>query len=431
MKTTVLSMKTTTKAAILCVFSVLFNLAVSAQAVSGSNGLVFNNYTLISGTNLQKGSVYRFLNVIPNVNATVRIDTLVGGAEVKKVDDNTSGLGYSNAFQPEIKIPSGSGEAYAQFTFTFYKPDNITLENIDSVRATAVDLDGNLRMKEFMEINMGGGSASYMSTTLDISVLTVLLNRFRGENLLGIERNEIDTAAWGNMYTVRKSNINTFKAKFGATTLLAGSANRQYSLYMKGFQYPSQAIILPVKLESFTAWINNSGNKVDLKWVTSSEKNVSHFVVERSTDGKNFTEAGVVFAMGNSSDKVNYSFTDNINTGSSQVIYYRLHSVDNDGKSDYSAIRLVRITKSNDNAVTILAFPNPVTTELRISIPGNWQNKRVVYEVLSANGSVAQRSVSSSGSQTETLNTSTLAPGFYFIKVSCGGEIATQKISKQ
>src|SRR5688572_18518029 len=113
MKTTVLSMKTTTKAAILCVFSVLFNLAVSAQAVSGSNGLVFNNYTLISGTNLQKGSVYRFLNVIPNVNATVRIDTLVGGAEVKKVDDNTSGLGYSNAFQPEIKIPSGSGEAYA------------------------------------------------------------------------------------------------------------------------------------------------------------------------------------------------------------------------------------------------------------------------------------------------------------------------------
>jgi hypothetical protein len=431
MKTTVLNLKTTTKAAILCTLTVLFNLSVSAQAVSGSNGLVFNNYTLISGTNNLKGAIYRFTNVLPNVNATVRIDTLVGGAEVKKIDDNSNGLGYVNSFQPEIKIPSGSGESYAQMTFTFYKPDNITLENIDSVRATAVDLDGNLRMKEFIEVNMGGGSASYMSTTLDISVLTVLLNRFRGENVLGVERTDIDTAAWGNMFTVRKSNINTFKAKFGATTLLAGSANRQYSLYMKGFQYPSQAIILPVKLESFTAWLNTSGNKVDLKWVTSSEKNVSHFVVERSLDGKNYTEAGVVFAMGNSSEKVNYAFTDNITTSSSQVIYYRLHSIDNDGKSDYSAIRVVRTARSNENAVTILAFPNPVTTELRISIPSNWQNKRVVYEVLSANGSVAQRSVSSSGSQTETLNTSSLAPGFYFIKVSCNGEIATQKVTKQ
>lgn len=429
MKTTVLNLKTT-KAAILCVFTVLFNLSVSAQAVSGSNGLVFTNPTLISGTHLTKGAVYRFQNVITNVNATVRIDTLVGGAEVKKIDDNASGLGYENAFQPEVKIPSGSGEAYAEFTFTFYKPDNITLENIDSVRATAVDLDGNIRMKEFIEVNMAGGSASYMSTTLDISVLTVLLNRFRGENVLGVERDNIDTAAWGNMFTVRRANINTFKAKFGATTLLAGSANRQFSLYMKGFQYPSQAIILPVKLESFTAWLNTSANKVDLKWVTSSEKNVSHFVIERSIDGKNYTEAGVVFAMGNSSDRVNYAFTDNINTSSNQVIYYRLHSVDNDGKSDYSAIRVVRTAKSNDNAVTILAFPNPVTTELRISIPNNWQNKRVVYEVLSANGSVAQRSVSSSGSQTETLNVNTLGRGIYIVKVSCGDEVATQRIAK-
>lgn len=156
--------------------------AASAQSVSGSNGLVFNNYSLItaSNTNLKAGAIYRFTNVFNNVNATVRIDSVVGGAEVRKIDDNTSGLGYVNAFQPEIRIPSGTGQAYAVFTFTFYKTDNSTLQYIDSLSTTAVDLDGNLNLKEFVEIGMNGGSASYMSTTLDISVIQLLLNKFRG-----------------------------------------------------------------------------------------------------------------------------------------------------------------------------------------------------------------------------------------------------------
>ena len=403
----------------------------SAQSVSGSNGLVFNNYSLItaSGTNLKAGAIYRFTNVSNNVNATVRIDSLVGGAVVNKIDDNTTGLGYVNAFQPEIRIPSGTGEAYAVFTMTFYKQDNTSLQYLDSLSATAVDLDGNLRLKEFVEIGMGGGSASYMSTTLDISVLQLLLNKFRGENILGVERTGIDTAAWGNMFTVKKSNVASFTIKYGARMLAASATDRQFSLYMKGFNYPNQ-IILPVKLESFTAILNNNSTKVDLRWVTSYEKNVSHFVVEKSTDGKTYNDAGVVFAYGNSSEVMNYTFTDLVST-LENVIYYRLRSVDADGKFDYSATRIIRTAKQTENTVTILTYPNPVSSELRITIPNSWQGKKVTYELLNANSQVAKRTETGSGSQTETMNVSNLTPGLYVVRVSCGAETATQKIIKR
>jgi hypothetical protein len=364
------------------------------------------------------------------VNATVTIDDLVGGAQVSKIDDNSGGLGYVSSFQPEIKIPGGTGESYAQMTFRFYKSDNATPQVIDSLRATGVDIDGNLQLKEFVEINMNGGTASFLSSLLDINILNLLGNSIRGANLLGIERNDIDTSAWGNMYTVRKSGVTQFTAKFGATTVLHNSnSNRQYSLYMKGFNLPNQ-IVLPIKLESFTAMLNNTGNKVDLRWVTSSEKNSSHFAIEKSTDGNTFSDAGMVFAYGNSSEKINYTFTDNISGASAKVIYYRLRSVDADGHVDYSNTRVIRISKQTEQTIAIVTYPNPVTTELRITIPTQWQGKQVTYELFNPNGSAAKRLNTANSSQTETLDLAKLAPGFYMVKVSCGNETATQKIVK-
>ena len=192
---------------------------------------------------------------------------------------------------------------------------------------------------------------------------------------------------------------------------------------------PIVETILPVQLKYFTAQLNNS--RVDLKWGTSTEINTSHFVIEKSTDGSNYSDAGVVFAYGNTTDEMNYSFSDNLNNIQSGVVYYRLRSVDNDGKSQYSETRIIRISKKTENAITIVAFPNPVINEVRISIPNDWQNKKVTYEVLNTNGQVSKRSETGSGSQTEIVSMSNLAPGFYVVRVSCEGQTAQQKIVKQ
>ena len=191
----------------------------------------------------------------------------------------------------------------------------------------------------------------------------------------------------------------------------------------------SSPITLPVSLLSFTAQLNGN-NKVDLKWSTATEINASHFVIERSLDGQAYSDAGTVFAIGNSTTIQHYAFTDNLIHTTQSVIYYRLRQVDADGKIAYSAIRIIR-TGKKDATVTILAYPNPVANELRISIPNNWQGKKVNYEVVNVNGQTAKRMVVANSSQTETVDLSSLAPGFYMVKVACNGEVAQQKIIKK
>lgn len=187
---------------------------------------------------------------------------------------------------------------------------------------------------------------------------------------------------------------------------------------------------LPVKLTSFTAQLS-SNNKVDLKWSTATEINASHFVIERSVDGKTYNELGIEFAAGNSTSVKNYQYTDNIGSTDKTVYYYRLRMVDADGSSEYSAVRIIRIGKQNETIVTILTYPNPVTSEVRITIPANWQGKKATYEVVNANGQTAKRTEVANASQTETLNTSSLAPGFYLLRVTCDNATAIQKIIKQ
>lgn len=191
----------------------------------------------------------------------------------------------------------------------------------------------------------------------------------------------------------------------------------------------SAPIELPVKLISFTAQLNDN-NKVDLKWTTATEINASHFVIEKSLDGRTFSDAGTVFAAGNSTSVQHYTFSDNLIPTTKTVIYYRLRQVDLDGRTDYSATRIIR-TGNSDGRATILTYPNPAASEVRITIPTNWQGKKVNYEVVNVSGQTTYRMVVGSSSQTETINLSNMAPGFYMVKVTCNGEVAQQKIVKQ
>jgi hypothetical protein len=401
-----------------------------------NNGLDFSKNPVLQTpgtTHLKQGAIYRVEDVAAGVDARIRIDSLVNGARITQIDDNSNGLGYKQAFQPEIRTGNViAGKSYAVFTISFYKENTTIPEVLYNVNATALDIDGNVNLKEFADINVGnGGTARFMSTSLDLSLLQLLTGRFIGQNILGIERDGIDTSSYNNMFTAsNNSGMSSITIRYGALTVLPEQDERQFSLYMKGFMYPNQ-VTLPVELVSFTATLNDAKKAVDLKWTTATEKNVSHFVVEKSLDGQNYSDAGVVFAYGNTSDRINYTFTDkNINAGGNGVIYYRLRSVDIDAKSQLSAIRIIRIGKEMES-IAVVTYPNPVSNELRITIPSGWQGKKVSYEVLANNGRMTIRTESGSSSQTETLNVSSLSPGFYVVRVTCNGETATQKIVKQ
>src|SRR5690349_16727425 len=91
--------------------------AASAQSGSSPNsgpgnandllksGLSFKSPRLetASNTDLKKGAVYLFEDVFTGVDARLSIDSLVNGAKVLKIDDNSGGLGYTDALQPEVQ----------------------------------------------------------------------------------------------------------------------------------------------------------------------------------------------------------------------------------------------------------------------------------------------------------------------------------------
>ena len=102
-------------------------------------------------------------------------------------------------------------------------------------------------------------------------------------------------------------------------------------------------IPLPVIINSFTA--TRAGTEVILQWKTEQEENSRDFTVERSTDDKTFAALGIVPAAGNSHSSRTYSFIDV--TPGQYNNYYRLRESDIDGKSSYTAIRVVSFPSPN------------------------------------------------------------------------------------
>ena len=121
--------------------------------------------------------------------------------------------------------------------------------------------------------------------------------------------------------------------------------------------------LLPVNLLYFNARAAIDG-KVDLSWASTAEFNSSYFTVEKSRDGIGFTPLQKVFTKavnGSSTTQLNYNTQDaNPYNGNN---YYRLQHTDRDGKTTYSAIKLVTVNRDE----TLSVYPNPSAGTVFIS----------------------------------------------------------------
>jgi hypothetical protein len=239
----------------------------------------------------------------------------------------------------------------------------------------------------------------------------------------------IDTFATQVMVTGTWGNTDEVIFRVGAENISSGSqgaADRMYSIWFKEFRYIG-ALMLPVQLSEFSATMVKTD--VRLNWTANVEINTRHFVVERSLDGKSFQQVGLVSAAGNSNVKRNYNYIDT--KASAGTIYYRLKTVDLDGKADYSAIRTIRMaTAAASNSIAISTYPNPAVNALNISVPANWQGKKVTFEIYNVSGSVVHTVVNNHAGQTEHMQVSALSRGLYIVKATSGDVSATQRIVK-
>jgi hypothetical protein len=108
--------------------------------------------------------------------------------------------------------------------------------------------------------------------------------------------------------------------------------------------------ILPLNFISFNG--QKSDNNVWLNWKTENESNVVQYFVERSGDGRSFTNIATIPARNQSSNS--YGFADKFPLAKNN--YYRIRSIEKDGISMFSPI--VKINRENYLS-DITIFPNP------------------------------------------------------------------------
>jgi large repetitive protein len=139
-------------------------------------------------------------------------------------------------------------------------------------------------------------------------------------------------------------------------------------------------VTTPVRLISFSA--AKSNNDIIITWKTASEINNSHFIIERSTNGVDFTSIAQIVGRGNSNIVNDYSFTD-VNTPKLNL-YYRLQQVDFNADKSYSIIVLVKTFK--DAQPTISIYPNPVQQRIASITTSNIASGKYILSIKSLDG---------------------------------------------
>jgi hypothetical protein len=289
------------------------------------------------------------------------------------------------------------------------------------VNTLSLNLDGDMLMGTLSSRSSAGpgtaiGKGSADGKSLEVKIPFTQITRLDALN------NVTTQLAFGQNF---KFHVSTINGNVSSIPSL-GSIDDNFGACLKAPTFINGA--LPVKLIDFTARYDRTN--VILNWETAQEMNFSHYVIENSTDGNVYTETATVFGAALEGAGAKYNYTDRSVAGRGGIIYYRLRMVDTDGKTTYSAVRVVVLTTAKD-AVSISTFPNPVSSEVRIMVPANWQGKPVSYEITTITGQVVKNKLSNSSSQTETISVSDLSSGLYIVSVTCEGEKAHQKIVKQ
>ena len=178
--------------------------------------------------------------------------------------------------------------------------------------------------------------------------------------------------------------------------------------------------VLPVTFSSFTA--QKQDKTVKLHWTTEQEFNSSHFIIERSADGRTWKSLASIAAAGNSSNHLEYTAFDNLPLNGSS--YYRIKQVDKDGKFQVSVVRPVNF----DKGYSITVAPNPARDFVTVTMD-RINNAGSTIQLFNTSGNLIYTEQTNFSKL--NINTAAFARGLYFIKIINAGEVATQKLLLQ
>jgi hypothetical protein len=191
---------------------------------------------------------------------------------------------------------------------------------------------------------------------------------------------------------------------------------------------------VPVKLVYFKGE-KLTANVVKLTWQTASELNNDYFVVQSTSDMKNWEEVCHVPGSGTTNEPKDYNCDDN-NAGKEgqNLKYYQLKQVDLNGKYEFSDVIRIRLQAAAYATEVDKVYPNPTKDRLFLEY-NSPENGLFTMRLMTMEGKVLLNSsfIASTGKQTAELNLpeSILKPGMYVLEVQNENQVYRQKVYKQ
>ncbi len=387
--------------------TLLSNLHFAANAQCDAPALTFHSPVLLSGTDGQIGSIYKFAEVLPGVDAHIEITDLVGGATLNNIDDS-AGVGYYDAFQPYVGA-GANDTSYLEWRIVFKKGGTTIDTFLACLAITGVDVDGDgSALQEFIEAATPGSIGLDPSTNLMVSFDGVKSKAISPVANIPL----IDTFHLEAMFQMNFQNINTLLYRNGAITT-GGAQVRQTCIYFRPFF--QSYVLLAKTFESFSA--KRVKDVVELNWkAIGSHK---QFVVQRSEDGRIWQQIGEV----PTSSTGTYKFNDTKPLQS--LSHYRVMAVlvgSNVKYSSISTVPAVDVTGAVFSHSTI--FSNSVTLRYLHS-----SNEEFRINIYSVNGlKVTDQHIILNAGANATLNIpSSTPPGNYLLVIkNLRGEVIHQ-----
>jgi len=177
------------------------------------------------------------------------------------------------------------------------------------------------------------------------------------------------------------------------------------------FAYNPTLTVLAAHGLAFTGAYDASNSKALLQWKTTTEENLQNFILERSTDGLNFSPVGTITALGSATQGQTYPYADDLAGIAAKAVYYRLKQVFNNGRFAYSQTVVLKL---NANIITKVS-PNPGNGRYNIQLSALPQQP-VHVSVYSATGALISRDKFKA--QVYKLDISRQAAGVYYAELN-------------
>ncbi|PKK36796.1 hypothetical protein BWI96_10520 [Siphonobacter sp. SORGH_AS_0500] len=340
-------------------------------------------------------------------------------------------LPANTGFLPVNDSLKHNGEGYV--TFSLLPLSNSQTQDTISARASIIfdveEIIATNLWKNTIDAGVPQSKVKPMAAEAQVRSFNVTWEGADDAQGVGIREYSLYVSENGGVFSLYKSGLTTTSTQFtgavgntyGFFTLATDHVGNQEA--MKSKADVSVKILaetgLPLRWLFFKGKPTVEG--VYLSWATVWEVNTDHFVIERSLDGKHFTDLGKITAAGESRETRNYQYLDvealQLKTN---VLYYRLVQVDKDGIRSHSSIISVQLIPGGPEP-TVKAYPNPFKQNLTLEFvnltPTAERDQVILY---SADGkSLYKKSLKNANGSTILLDELPVLPrGVYVLRVS-------------